>query len=111
MRRARQFPSSSSDAVYTALFDTDTGASSCNCKGWIFKRHDKPRGCKHTKALEAELGAGVVKRTRARVTAAAFQAAEAELEAAVNALWTRKLDLGAVLQGTPLKVTAPKLDV
>jgi hypothetical protein len=55
----REYPSSSSSAVYTAQFDTETGQSSCNCKGWTMKRGDKPRGCKHTKDLEGTKVGGV----------------------------------------------------
>lgn len=54
----RQFDSSSSDAVYTAVIDTETGASSCNCKGWTFKRPGRDRSCKHTVALRSEYGFG-----------------------------------------------------
>jgi hypothetical protein len=50
----REFLSSSGNGSYTALIDTDTGAASCNCRGWIFKRKNKPRGCKHTKVLLSE---------------------------------------------------------
>jgi len=46
-------PSKSSGATYTTQFDTETGASSCNCRGWTYKRGDAPRSCSHTRELEA----------------------------------------------------------
>jgi hypothetical protein len=54
MKISKQFPSSSSDAIYTTLLDTSTGASSCNCRGWTFKRDGQERACKHTKKVVAE---------------------------------------------------------
>lgn len=49
------FPSSSSDATYTARRD-DGGRMSCNCRGFTFKRGDKPRECKHIKQVIADQG-------------------------------------------------------
>ena len=45
-----EFRSSSSDKVYETRLYAD-GTTSCNCPGWTFKRGDKPRSCKHTKAV------------------------------------------------------------
>jgi hypothetical protein len=42
------FPSSSSDKVYTAQYNTETGKGTCNCPGWT-KR--SVRECTHTKQL------------------------------------------------------------
>lgn len=30
------------------------GSVSCNCPGWLHKKKDTPRGCKHTKSIEEE---------------------------------------------------------
>lgn len=106
---AKQFPSSSSDAVYTALLDRETGASSCNCKGWVFKRHGKPRSCKHTKAMLAE-HAGALRKVRP-VKAEVFEAVQARLEAEVNKLWTRRVELDEAREGKALKPLVPKLDL
>lgn len=46
----KTFPSSSSDAVYTAIVMTD-GKLMCDCRGWTIKKAYKPRRCKHTDAL------------------------------------------------------------
>ena len=48
------FTSKSSDTVHTAHYDPATGASDCSCAGWRFVRAGQPRGCKHTKELEAK---------------------------------------------------------
>lgn len=50
------FESSSSDAVYKTILHDD-GHLSCDCRGWTFKRGDKPRECKHTKIVSAKTGA------------------------------------------------------
>jgi hypothetical protein len=54
----QQFASSSSDKIHTTTV-TDDGKLGCTCTGWIMKRGDKPRECKHTKAVVAKLGATV----------------------------------------------------
>jgi ATP-dependent DNA ligase len=54
--KKHSFNSSSSSAIYTAMIDADSGAASCNCRGWTFKRPGKPRSCKHTKEMEAMYG-------------------------------------------------------
>lgn len=51
--KQKQFQSSSSTLVYTAVIDLDTGATSCNCKGWSFKKPGQERWCKHTKEMLA----------------------------------------------------------
>lgn len=48
-----EFASSSSDKTYTAVVGDD-GRLGCNCTGWTIKRGDKPRECKHTKAVVTE---------------------------------------------------------
>jgi hypothetical protein len=42
------FPSSSAPGVAYTVFQYDDGSTSCDCPGWINKKKDKPRGCKHT---------------------------------------------------------------
>lgn len=32
----------------------EDGSLRCNCPGWIFAKKDQPRGCKHTKLIDAE---------------------------------------------------------
>lgn len=69
----REFKSSSSDKVYTAQLDTDTGQTSCDCPGWRFVRPGKERGCKHTaqmQKLPAGAAARVAAKRAARVDAA-----------------------------------------
>ena len=80
MIEKRTFESASSSAVYEALLDTDTGASSCNCKGWTFKRPGKPRGCKHTKALAIEWTSGMAPEAVAAIDPAKKARVEAKLE-------------------------------
>jgi hypothetical protein len=46
----REFPSSSSEKVYTAVVHVD-GKTMCDCPGWTIKRSDRPRLCKHTRAM------------------------------------------------------------
>lgn len=40
------YPSSSSSAMYQVTH-ADNGVLVCTCRGWTFKRGDKPRRCKH----------------------------------------------------------------
>lgn len=43
-----QFPSKTTDAVYTVIL-WDNGSLSCDCKGWTYKKPDcDVRYCKHT---------------------------------------------------------------
>ena len=42
--------SMTSAAKYETVVYRD-GSTSCNCPGWVFKRRDQPRECKHTRAL------------------------------------------------------------
>lgn len=51
---------------YETLLDTETGRASCNCPGWTVKRGDRPRECKHTRAIVAHHGvAGVAEQAQA----------------------------------------------
>lgn len=43
-------------AVYEVVLYGD-GCASCDCPGWVFKRKDKPRGCKHIDGLHSEIQA------------------------------------------------------
>lgn len=45
------FTSSSGSSTYETLQYED-GTTSCNCRGWTIKRGDKPRSCKHTRAVD-----------------------------------------------------------
>jgi hypothetical protein len=45
------FASSSGSNTYETLQYTD-GSTSCNCRGWTFKRDGKERQCKHTRMVE-----------------------------------------------------------
>lgn len=49
-----KFESSSSDKMYTVIKHED-GHLSCDCRGWTFKRGDRPRECKHTREVESEV--------------------------------------------------------
>lgn len=46
-----QIKSSSSSRLYTVSFDTAVGQWCCNCPGWVVKKPNKPRGCKHLTAM------------------------------------------------------------
>lgn len=51
--------SSSPGTTYQTLQYTD-GATSCDCKGWTFKRRNTPdgqRSCKHTRLIDCGLAA------------------------------------------------------
>ena len=52
-----QNESSSSSKVYETVAYADDFTTSCNCPGWIYKRPNQPRGCRHTHALEAKMDA------------------------------------------------------
>jgi len=47
-----QFKSSSSNATYTVKL-WDDGRTSCDCRGWRFKREGQERSCKHVAKVEA----------------------------------------------------------
>lgn len=101
----RQFESSSSAAVYTAIIHPTTLASSCDCRGWIFKRGNQPRACKHTKALEAEFSKGatpaaIIAKANPQVRAQA----QAEVEQAVSLVRGRRL---ITFDDEPEPVAAP----
>jgi len=61
MKTEWTFPSSSSAAIYTAKVGGD-GRLMCNCPGWVNKRGENARHCKHTKLIVAELKATAVPR-------------------------------------------------
>lgn len=46
----REFPSSSSSAVYVARIMLD-GKFQCDCRGWVIKKVGKARWCKHCTEL------------------------------------------------------------
>lgn len=51
-----EFQSSSSPTIYKVQRVTSTGALSCNCPGWTFKKKDAPndeRTCKHVREVSA----------------------------------------------------------
>ena len=45
------FPSSSGSTTYETIL-TDAGELSCNCPGYVFKRKDTQRACRHTKQID-----------------------------------------------------------
>lgn len=47
---------STPNKTYEVKYDKDERELKCNCPGWIFKRKDRPRGCKHL----AQAGAAAV---------------------------------------------------
>jgi hypothetical protein len=47
------FKSETSDKLYFARIEKATGRVSCTCPGWVFKKKDKQRGCKHTREMLA----------------------------------------------------------
>jgi len=52
-RERREFASDSAPGVfYTAMIMQD-GRTSCNCRGWIVRKRESPRICKHTRELIA----------------------------------------------------------
>lgn len=46
----REFPSDSSNTVYTTRVMLD-GKVTCNCRGWTIKKAGQPRWCKHAREL------------------------------------------------------------
>lgn len=44
------FPSSSNATTYETTLEED-GTLACNCPGFLFKKKDQARGCKHTRAI------------------------------------------------------------
>jgi len=46
----REFPSESSNAVYTTRVMLD-GKVMCDCRGWTIKKSGQPRQCKHTREV------------------------------------------------------------
>jgi hypothetical protein len=47
-------PSRHGAAVYETLLYAD-GRLSCNCPGWFFAKRGRPRGCRHTRAVESQV--------------------------------------------------------
>jgi hypothetical protein len=47
-------PSRHGAAIYETLLYAD-GQLSCDCPAWIFVRRGRPRGCRHTRALEPQV--------------------------------------------------------
>jgi hypothetical protein len=43
------------DKTYQTQLYAD-GTTSCDCRGWTFKRGTGPRSCKHTRFVEAGMG-------------------------------------------------------
>ena len=46
-----RFPSRSSSRIYEVR-DDDSGALSCTCPGWVYKRNNRPRGCRHVTEVQ-----------------------------------------------------------
>ena len=51
MKAAWAFASSSGATVYETVL-TEEGELKCNCPGYVFKRKDEERRCRHTRLLE-----------------------------------------------------------
>ena len=47
-------PSRHGAAVYETLLHAD-GRLSCNCPAWFYVRKGRPRGCRHTRAVESQV--------------------------------------------------------
>jgi hypothetical protein len=47
-------PSRHRAAIYETLLYAD-GRLSCNCPAWVYPRRGKPRGCRHTRAVESQV--------------------------------------------------------
>jgi hypothetical protein len=47
-------PSRHGAAVYETLLYAD-GHLSCNCPAWVYARKGRPRGCRHTRAVESQV--------------------------------------------------------
>jgi len=122
----RDFESASSAAVHTAMIDTDTGANSCGCRGWCFKRPNKPRSCKHTKALLAEFGfsggakkklglPGKKKAAKAPAAAAVMAVAQVEVEKALALVKGKRMievdDDDPVVTAAPVAAPVAKVTV
>lgn len=45
------FASTHGTTTYETLLYSD-GTLSCNCPGWVFRKADQPRGCRHTREAE-----------------------------------------------------------
>ena len=56
-----QFPSSSSNKVYTVKRD-ENGDLSCDCRGWTMKKPGKDRTCKHVQQYEANPASSALSR-------------------------------------------------
>ena len=51
-----KYESASSSSIHTVNREPETGLMTCTCRGWTFKRHGKPRECKHIKDVLATKG-------------------------------------------------------
>lgn len=60
-------------AVYETLLYAD-GRLSCNCPAWVYARKGRPRGCRHTHAVESQ----VAERLAGRGSVAGGPAMDAE---------------------------------
>ena len=47
-------PSTHGAAVYETILKADGGLS-CNCPAWVYVRKGRPRGCRHTRAVEGQV--------------------------------------------------------
>lgn len=52
-----EITSSSSDKMYIVAQAKYSNEWQCSCPGWIFKKKDKPRGCKHLRTMLPSLEA------------------------------------------------------
>ena len=52
MPDAWAFPSSKGTTTYEVVRQSD-GSLTCNCPGWVFKKKDAIRECKHTRLVQA----------------------------------------------------------
>jgi ATP-dependent DNA ligase len=59
--QAWTYPSSSGPGTYTVTL-ADDGLLSCNCRGFIIKKQDKPRYCRHTDDVVKKLKLTMVQR-------------------------------------------------
>jgi ATP-dependent DNA ligase len=56
-----EYPSSSGPGTYVTTL-ADDGLLSCNCRGFLIKKADKPRYCRHTDDVAKKLGLNIVQR-------------------------------------------------
>lgn len=75
MTRSWDFPSSSSSKIYTTQVNSATGLLSCNCPGWVVKKLNQVRSCKHTKKVIVDEGLVVEVRDDQQFVMSATQSA------------------------------------